>query len=139
MGLVVFVLVAVLIIQGIGRASSVSDREELELARRAIRQAAVSCYAMEGAYPASYEELKARTGLAIDEEKYAVFYEVFASNIMPEISVMKMMAPEAIMPRGSDWNRPIRSVGNCVPRYLKLAASTTVRLPSAVSIEMRVY
>ena len=87
LGLVVFVLVAVLIIQGIGRASSVSDREELELARRAIRQAAVSCYAMEGADPASYEELKARTGLAIDEEKYAVFYEVFASNIMPEITV----------------------------------------------------
>ena len=87
LGLVVFVLVAVLIIQGIGRASSVSDREALELARRAIRQAAVSCYAMEGAYPASYEELKARTGLAIDEEKYAVFYEVFASNIMPEITV----------------------------------------------------
>ena len=58
-----------------------------ELARRALRQAAVSCYAMEGAYPASYEELKARTGLAIDEEKYAVFYEVFASNIMPEITV----------------------------------------------------
>ena len=87
LGLVVFVLVAVLIIQGIGRASSVSGREELELARRAIRQAAVSCYAMEGAYPASYEELKARTGLAIDEEKYAVFYEVFASNIMPEITV----------------------------------------------------
>ncbi len=87
LGLVVFVLVAVLIIQGIGRASSVSDREELELAQRAIRQAAVSCYAMEGAYPASYEELKARTGLAIDEEKYAVFYEVFASNIMPEITV----------------------------------------------------
>ena len=87
LGLVVFVLVAVLIIQGIGRASSVSDREALELAQRAIRQAAVSCYAMEGAYPASYEELKARTGLAIDEEKYAVFYEVFASNIMPEITV----------------------------------------------------
>ena len=87
LGLVVFVLVAVLIIQGIGRASSVSDREELELARRAIRQAAVSCYAMEGAYPASYEARTARTGLAIDEEKYAVFYEVFASNIMPEITV----------------------------------------------------
>ena len=42
---------------------------------------------MEGAYPASYDALKARTGLAINEEKYAVFYEVFASNIMPEITV----------------------------------------------------
>lgn len=87
MGVVIFAVLAVLIIQGIGRASSVSDQEELDMARRAIRQAAVSCYAMEGAYPASYEDLKARTGLAVDEEKYAIFYEVFASNIMPEITV----------------------------------------------------
>ena len=87
LGLVIFAVVAVVIIQGIGRASSVSDREELELAQRAIRHGAVSCYAMEGAYPASYDALKARTGLAINEEKYAVFYEVFASNIMPEITV----------------------------------------------------
>ena len=32
LGLVIFAVVAVVIIQGIGRASSVSDREELELA-----------------------------------------------------------------------------------------------------------
>ena len=87
MGLVVFVLVAVLIIQGIGRASSVSDREELELAERAIRQAAVSCYAMDGAYPATFQDLKDRCSIAVNEEKYAVFYEIFASNIMPEITV----------------------------------------------------
>ena len=87
MGLVVFVLVAVLIIQGIGRASSVSDREELELAERAIRQAAVSCYAMDGAYPATFQDLKDRCSIAVNEEKFAVFYEIFASNIMPEITV----------------------------------------------------
>ena len=87
MGLVVFVLVAVLIIQDIGRASSVSDREELELAGRAVRQAAVSCYALEGAYPATYQDLKDRCAIAVNEEKYAVFYEIFASNIMPEITV----------------------------------------------------
>ena len=86
-GLLIFLLLAWLVLQGVGRASTVSDREELQLARQAIRQAAVSCYAMEGAYPATFEELKARSGIAVNEEKYAVFYEIFASNIMPEITV----------------------------------------------------
>ena len=59
------------------------------MAERAVREAAVSCYALEGAYPATYEDLKARSGIAVDEEKYAVFYEIFASNIMPEITVVE--------------------------------------------------
>ena len=87
LGLAVFAVLALLIIQGVGRASSVSNREELDLAQRAVRQAAVSCYAMEGAYPATFQELKDRSGIAVNEEKYAVFYEIFASNIMPEITV----------------------------------------------------
>jgi len=87
LGLAVFAVLAALIIQGVGRASSVSNREELELAQRAVRQAAVSCYAMEGAYPATFQDLKDRSGIAVNEEKYAVFYEIFASNIMPEITV----------------------------------------------------
>ena len=87
LGLAVFAVLAVLIIQGVGRASSVSNREELELAQRAVRQAAVSCYAMEGAYPATFQDLKDRSGIAVNEEKYAIFYEIFASNIMPEITV----------------------------------------------------
>ena len=86
-GLLAFLLLAWLVLQGVGRASTVSDREELQLAQQAIRQAAVSCYAMEGAYPATFEELKSRSGIAVNEEKYAVFYEIFASNIMPEITV----------------------------------------------------
>lgn len=57
------------------------------MAERAVRQAAVSAYALDGAYPATFEDLKARSGLAVDEEKYAVFYDVFASNLMPEITV----------------------------------------------------
>ena len=54
-----------------------------------MRRAAVSCYALEGAYPATYADLKARSGVAVDERKYKVFYEIFASNIMPEITVVR--------------------------------------------------
>lgn len=48
------------------------------------------CYAVEGAYPESYEYLKEHYGAMVDEENYAVFYEVFASNIMPDIAVIQI-------------------------------------------------
>ena len=89
LGLLVFALVAIWMVSGVREAAAVSDREGLRMAEQAVRQAAVSCYALEGAYPASYEDLKARSGLAVDEEKYVVFYEIFASNIMPEITVIR--------------------------------------------------
>ena len=89
LGLVLFAAVAVWMVQGVREAAEVSDREGLRLAEQAVRQAAVSCYALEGTYPATYEELKASSGIAVDEEKYKVFYEIFASNIMPEITVLE--------------------------------------------------
>ncbi|MCI8419296.1 MAG: hypothetical protein HFF79_02160 [Oscillospiraceae bacterium] len=89
LGLAVFAAVAVWMVQGVREAAEVSDREGLRLAEQAVRQAAVSCYALEGTYPATYEELKASSGIAVDEEKYKVFYEIFASNIMPEITVLE--------------------------------------------------
>lgn len=89
LGLAVFAAVAVWMVQGVREAAEVSDREGLRLAEQAVRQAAVSCYALEGTYPATYEELKASSGIAVDEEKYKVFYEIFASNIMPEITVVE--------------------------------------------------
>ena len=89
LGLAVFAAVAVWMVQGVREAAEVSDREGLRLAEQAVRQAAVSCYALEGTYPATSEELKASSGIAVDEEKYKVFYEIFASNIMPEITVLE--------------------------------------------------
>ncbi len=89
LGLALFAAVAAWTVLGVGEAAKTSDREGLRMAERAVREAAVSCYALEGAYPATYEDLKARSGIAVDEEKYAVFYEIFASNIMPEITVVE--------------------------------------------------
>ena len=89
LGLLVFAAVAAWMVRGVGEAAEVSDREGLRMAQQAVRQAAVSCYALQGAYPATYEDLKASSGVAVDEEKYVVFYEIFASNIMPEITVVE--------------------------------------------------
>lgn len=63
--------------------------EELELLNQGIRKAVVSCYAVEGKYPYSLEYLKEHYGLVVDEEKYIVSYDVFASNIMPDIYIAR--------------------------------------------------
>jgi hypothetical protein len=54
-----------------------------------IQKAAISCYALEGRYPQSFEYLTKNYGISIDTDKYAVFYSVFASNIMPDITVVE--------------------------------------------------
>ena len=94
LGLLVFVAVAVWMVRGVQEAAEVSDREGLRMAEEAVNRAVVSCYSLEGVYPASYEDLKAKSGLAIDEEKYAVFYDIFASNIRPDVTVIELAEVE---------------------------------------------
>ena len=89
LGILLFCALAAWMLSGIREAARLSDAEEQRQAEQAIRDAAVSCFALEGAYPATYEQLKAYSGLAVDEEKYVVFYEIFASNLMPEITVLE--------------------------------------------------
>ncbi len=89
LGTLVFVAIAVWVAVGLRQAAVSSEREGLRLAEQSIRRAAVSCYAVEGAYPATYDQLKEWSGIQVDEERYAVFYEIFASNIMPDITVVE--------------------------------------------------
>ena len=55
----------------------------------AIRKAAVACNAAEGIYPPTLGYLQEHYGLQINEDRYAVFYEVFAQNMMPDITVLE--------------------------------------------------
>ena len=49
----------------------------------------MTCYASEGVYPPDLEYLKDHYGVQIDEERYTVFYERFAQNLMPDITVLE--------------------------------------------------
>lgn len=55
----------------------------------ALRRAAVACYASEGFYPPDVDYLTAHYGVQIDEERFTVFYHVFAENLMPDITVLE--------------------------------------------------
>lgn len=56
---------------------------------RSIRRAAVSCYAIEGRYPDTLSYLTENYGVYVDESEFAVSYDVFASNLMPDVTVIE--------------------------------------------------
>ena len=49
----------------------------------------MNCYAIEGSYPATIDYVEQHYGLQIDHDRYDVFYEIFAENVMPEITVIE--------------------------------------------------
>jgi len=64
-----------------------SDEEKYDILKEALSHNIVQCYAIEGFYPPNIEYLEKNYGLVIDHEKYAISYNVFASNIMPEVDI----------------------------------------------------
>ena len=67
-----------------------SSREEAKKALEdSIRHSVVSCYALEGRYPPTMDYLKEHYSILLDESRYVVYYDIFASNIMPEITVIE--------------------------------------------------
>lgn len=67
-----------------------AEAEGAENLQKSITRASVQCYAIEGRYPPSVEYLEENYGIRIDKERYAVFYDGFASNIMPDITVVPL-------------------------------------------------
>lgn len=65
-----------------------THEEKLNTLTEAVRRASVQCYAIEGRYPPSVEYLEEHYGISIDRERYHVFYDGWASNIMPEITII---------------------------------------------------
>lgn len=84
----VFAAVMGIFLNGLLSMSGRMNREGTEALRNAIARASVQCYAIEGRYPPSVQYLEENYGIQIDWDRYYVFYEGFASNIMPDITVI---------------------------------------------------
>lgn len=65
-----------------------TGEEKLNALTEAVRRASIQCYAIEGRYPPSVEYLEDHYGISIDRDKYYVFYDGWASNIMPDITIL---------------------------------------------------
>ena len=73
---------------GTGSVAQRTKEENLNALVEAVRRASVQCYAIEGRYPPSVEYLEDHYGISIDRNAYNVFYSGWASNIMPDITII---------------------------------------------------
>jgi uncharacterized protein (DUF4213/DUF364 family) len=74
---------------GMKTAAAQNEAEATRTLEDSIKRAAISCYAIEGCYPPTLDYLRENYGVYIDDEKYMVYYDVFASNLMPDITVLE--------------------------------------------------
>ena len=86
--ILIFLAVVIILVLAVSDVSRTSNEESLTIAENSIRRAVITCYAQEGRYPESIEYLKENYGLYISDD-YDVHYDIFASNIMPDIIVFR--------------------------------------------------
>ncbi len=91
---VLFVALIVGFVLLINSLTASSGNSETQLVHDAVKNAALTCYAVEGTYPESLEYLREHYKLAYNKERFVVSYDAFASNLMPDISVLERGAKE---------------------------------------------
>ena len=84
--LLVAALIFLSALSNLGDGQRSEGRAQLE---EAVRRSAVACYAAEGIYPPSLDYLEEHYGVQVDRERYTVIYDVFASNLMPDVTVLE--------------------------------------------------
>ena len=83
-------LAAVLwLVTAVSDLASGQDGEALQQLEESLRRSAVACYAAEGVYPPDLAYLEEHYGVQIDEKRFVVYYDAFASNMMPDITVLE--------------------------------------------------
>ena len=80
---------AVCFLLAVSRLESRREAQGQKQLEEVLRRTAVSCYASEGFYPPSVAYMQEHYGLQFQEEDYVIRYERFASNLMPDITVLE--------------------------------------------------
>ena len=83
-----FLLLILLFHWGLGLLNQGQQAQGLLILEDAVRKTAAACYAAEGFYPPNIAYMQEHYGLQWDPEAYVIHYERFASNLMPQITVL---------------------------------------------------
>ena len=87
--LTILALVIALAVSAFSRVDRAGSQEDIRQLTQALRRGAVACYAQEGFYPPDLAFLLAYSGVTYDSQRYWIHYEIFASNLMPDITVVE--------------------------------------------------
>ena len=85
--ILIFVALIAAFVLLVNNITNKNEGRELQIVRDAVKNAALTCYAVEGMYTDDLTYLREHYNLSYNEEKYQVFYEPLASNLMPSIKV----------------------------------------------------
>lgn len=82
-------LVMALAVTAFSQVRRAGSAEDIRQLTEALRRGAVACYAQEGFYPPDADFLLEYSGIHYDPDRYWIHYEIFASNLMPDITVIE--------------------------------------------------
>ena len=91
---VILLAVIMLFITAVNGASEKADSSAASTLERAIRRAAVQCYAIEGFYPIGLDYLAENYGVIIDKTKFTIYYQAETPNYIPVIIVKRLGAED---------------------------------------------
>ena len=87
--ILIFVALIVAFVLLINNITGKGNGRELEIVRDAVKNAALTCYAVEGMYPDDLNYLIEHYNLSYNKDRYIVYYEPLASNVIPSIKVVE--------------------------------------------------
>lgn len=87
----IVIIAAVIIYILINLTNTSKNLAEKEIIRlqKALENAAVTCFSIEGFYPSNIDYLLENYGIVVDDDKYNVFYETQGANFKPRIIVFR--------------------------------------------------
>ena len=85
--ILIFVALIIAFVFLVNNITGKGNGRELEIVRDAVKNSALTCYAVEGMYPDDLSYLRDHYNLSYNEERYIVYYHPLASNLMPSIKV----------------------------------------------------
>ncbi len=80
--------ICILMISGFQSISQKTFENQKESLEKALKRGIMQCYALEGRYPASLEQLISDYHIIYNHDLFDVQYEVVASNMMPSITII---------------------------------------------------
>ncbi len=74
---------------GLRQIAKETERSGQVLLEQHLWQEIALCYALEGKYPSSIDYLLAHYPISYDANRYYIGYEIYGSNLLPDVTVMK--------------------------------------------------
>ena len=87
--ILVFVALIIIFVALVNNITGRGNRREMDIVKDAVKNATLTCYAVEGMYPDDLNYLIEHYNLSYNKDRYIVYYEPLASNVIPSIKVVE--------------------------------------------------